>query len=518
MRSLHLSAAVVLVCLAAPASVHAAPPPNDEPEGAIELRVGEPASASNAEATRGPNEDGGHSIWFAYTNHGADRDVAFDLAGSDFDTTFSFVSPFFPEMRLRGEDLSHPAAHASERIRVYGGGRRTLFRVDGAEPEDVGTVRIVLRETGPAPDRFATPAALDLADGVAVTAVSRVYAEEALEPGEPGDPGEGRSIWWRFVAPATGPVVLDTCLYAWGRPPPQVLRVLSDQPLERAQVIASRSSPAGACMPLEVQASAGDTYRVQATVFPEYGNRSEQVVPLRARASGTPPSVSLRTSQMRCSRDSCTVDVEALPAPGAPLAAVECRVDEGPRTPCRPVGQDRWELTFPGPPCDRGAERRIAARATDAAGRRALVKDVVRFAVPASPGDDCRPSPPQAELPPPPPSGGSDQPGSGLPSRLRAPRARFTLVPSGVRVRSLTAPSLPAGARVLVACRGPGCPFRRRTRSVRSAGPVALTRLFAGRLLLPGVVIEVRMSAPGARSRVARWRVPRRGQPRRRPR
>lgn len=63
-------------------------------------------------------------------------------------------------------------------------------------------------------------------------------------------------------------------------------------------------------------------------------------------------------------------------------------------------------------------------------------------------------------------------------------------------VLALVARKLPKGARVEVRCKGRGCPFGRRTAKVRGSQAV-LTKLFRGRRLRPGAVIEVRVTAPG---------------------
>jgi hypothetical protein len=70
------------------------------------------------------------------------------------------------------------------------------------------------------------------------------------------------------------------------------------------------------------------------------------------------------------------------------------------------------------------------------------------------------------------------------------------------------------GAVVQVRCRGGGCPFTRERGKVRRGG-VQLTKLFRGRKLRPGAVVEIRVTLRGADGRVVRFAVRKRGIPRR---
>jgi Divergent InlB B-repeat domain len=55
---------------------------------------------------------------------------------------------------------------------------------------------------------------------------------------------------------------------------------------------------------------------------------------------------------------------------------------------------------------------------------------------------------------------------------------------------------LPAGARVLATCAGRGCPFKRKQPKVKG-GVADLSAFFAGRALTPGVLISLKLTAPG---------------------
>ena len=66
---------------------------------------------------------------------------------------------------------------------------------------------------------------------------------------------------------------------------------------------------------------------------------------------------------------------------------------------------------------------------------------------------------------------------------------------------------IPRGARVEVRCRGGGCPFARRTLRRNRRGSASATKLFRGRRLRPGTVVEVRVTARYAIGAVRRLRM-----------
>ncbi len=486
----------VAVLAVAPAGALAAPPANDTPEGAVALELGVPASVDTTEATAGRGDSGGHSVWFKVTIPGPDGIYRVDLAGSEFDTTLGFVGglPYEGQDRsLPGGnyDVAHPAAHEAIELYLYGGGRTTLLWVDGVERSDVGTARIVVSGQASPADRFATPAPLELESGPAVSGVSRALADLELEPGEPGDPSERGSIWWRFVAPATGPIVLDTCLSEGSGSTGDVLRVLTGEPLSQATVLVTGAGDPFGCPRVELAVTAGTAYRVQSTMTTFLNSG---VVTLRARAAGTPPAITLGTPS--CTEQSCDLDVEALPAPGTTLGAVECRVGTGVWEPCTPTARDgHWSLRFQSP--QPSGELRLAARAGDSSGRQSLTKTRFFTAQPAA-----------GPLPgAPPPSDTREPSGKRRPARLPAPSARFELTRRGTRVRALTLRGLPRGAAVVVRCHGARCPFTSRTRKQRRSGAMRLTRLFAGRMLTAGTRIRVTVSARNRSTRTTRWRI-----------
>jgi hypothetical protein len=71
----------------------------------------------------------------------------------------------------------------------------------------------------------------------------------------------------------------------------------------------------------------------------------------------------------------------------------------------------------------------------------------------------------------------------------------WTVVPNETRMVKLLISSIPAGGRVTVTCRGPGCPTRRWSRQGISRLDVA--RRFGGAHLRPGLRLDIRVTRRG---------------------
>ena len=83
---------------------------------------------------------------------------------------------------------------------------------------------------------------------------------------------------------------------------------------------------------------------------------------------------------------------------------------------------------------------------------------------------------------------------------------RWGLGRRATTVFQLAVKRVPAGGRVEVRCAGKGCPFARRS-VVAARRSAALTKLFAGRRLARGAVVEVRITAPGMVGKVVRYTI-----------
>jgi hypothetical protein len=73
-------------------------------------------------------------------------------------------------------------------------------------------------------------------------------------------------------------------------------------------------------------------------------------------------------------------------------------------------------------------------------------------------------------------------------------------------VTRLTFADLPARAKVRLTCRGGGCPFARKALRVRNRKASA-SKLLKGHRLAPGVLLEIRITAPDTMGKVIRYRI-----------
>ncbi len=117
-------------------------------------------------------------------------------------------------------------------------------------------------------------------------------------------------------------------------------------------------------------------------------------------------------------------------------------------------------------------------------------------------GDACD-TPPPAPTPQP------------SPVRIISPVSTSWLVKKRYSLlRRIVVKELPAGATVTITCRGKGCPFKRRTFTPGMNGSANATKAFAKRRLRRNVVLEVRITKPGAIGRVLTYTLRKRRVPR----
>jgi Ca2+-binding RTX toxin-like protein len=106
------------------------------------------------------------------------------------------------------------------------------------------------------------------------------------------------------------------------------------------------------------------------------------------------------------------------------------------------------------------------------------------------------------------PGDGVDQDCSGADAKLKRVGARitdrWTVTDTRARIDRLTIRGIPKGGKVIVACKGGGCPFKRHTVKVK-AGKANAGRLFRGRQLHKGATVQVTITAPGFIGKVVRY-------------
>jgi hypothetical protein len=249
------------------------PPPANDAFDAGQVLPGSDVSReadTNRKATKEPGEPahagnpGGASIWYRWTAP-ADGPVVVETAGSDFDTllavyTGSAVSSL---VAVAANDDADPAVDLSSKVTFSASSGQTYrIAVDGFKGEGdpaVGTVRLHLLGTEPAPsnDDFSSAQQLSGSDVFREGDTNRKATKESGEPAHAGNPG-GASIWYRWTAPADGPVVVETA----GSDFDTVLAAYMGGSVDSLTEVASNDDVSGLrTSRLSFDADAGVTYR-----------------------------------------------------------------------------------------------------------------------------------------------------------------------------------------------------------------------------------------------------------------
>ena len=159
---------------------------------------------------------GGASVWFAWTAP-ASGTVTFDTAGSDFDTLLGlYRDDYYDWTQLAGDDDS-AGGGASRLSYPVTAGQSYEIVVDGKNGA-MGTLQLhwSLPVPAPANDAFPSPAVLSGGSASSSSACSPCTTVGATaEAGEPAHDGGGHSVWFRWTAPASGPVLLTATTGDW---------------------------------------------------------------------------------------------------------------------------------------------------------------------------------------------------------------------------------------------------------------------------------------------------------------
>jgi hypothetical protein len=197
-------------------------PPNDDFANAIVLsgedvtRIGDSsvgAGLETGEPTQVAGSTAGASVWYRWTAPASGR-VSVDTGFSDFDTLLAVYTG--SAVGGLSEVASNDDAGTDFLTGAVGfeaaAGTTYQIRVDGFQG-DTGTIDLHLRETaGSAPPNNSFANAIQLS-GLSAARTGDTNLGASLETGEPavmdGAP-TGRSIWYRWTAPSSGSLSLDT--------------------------------------------------------------------------------------------------------------------------------------------------------------------------------------------------------------------------------------------------------------------------------------------------------------------
>jgi hypothetical protein len=264
MRACLLVISIVLGAAAVPAAAQPGLPPNDDLANAHDLGNGTTAAASGsnlwatAEAGEPERRSGpaAASVWYRWTAP-QDGVARIETCGSDFDTTLAV----FRGSAVR--DLARVTANddwcdGQSVVRfVAVAGTTYAIGVDGFRG-DQGSVELAIRYLDRPPnDDFA--AAADLGGG-ATAAAAGTNRDATLEAREPKHhrTKSPASVWYRWTAPATRRMRLDTC----GSDFDTVLAVYAGSALDELGLVGANDDRCGASSVVRFRAVAGTTYHV----------------------------------------------------------------------------------------------------------------------------------------------------------------------------------------------------------------------------------------------------------------
>jgi hypothetical protein len=266
-----LAGALALLCLLAAAPARAAVPPNDDFVAAETLTGASGAvGGSNVGATREAGEpthaaSGGASVWYRWTAPFSGR-VEFDTCdGRSFDTTLAIYAgtALGGLQRLAAND---DACDLGSRVRTnVAAGTTYHVAVDGFDGE-TGPFRLRWSlQPSPPP-----PANDDFAAGRVLTGVRGRLAGTTIGAGaQPGEPVSlfASSVWYRWRAPRTMPIVFSTC----GAPFDTVLGVWRGPAVGSLRRLVWNDDACGLSSRVTLQAQRGQLYHVGVGALDEPG-------------------------------------------------------------------------------------------------------------------------------------------------------------------------------------------------------------------------------------------------------
>lgn len=169
-----------------------------------------PATGTNTGATKEPDEPdhagnaGGRSVWWSWTSP-SDGRVSFDTFGSDFDTLLAvYTGSAVNALTLVASDDDYLFAPTSRVEFEATAGTTYAIAVDGKD----GASGAIVLNWSPANDMFWRRFELSGSSGT-TTGFNHDATSESGEPNHAGRVG-GRSVWWSWTAPSTGPMVVHT--------------------------------------------------------------------------------------------------------------------------------------------------------------------------------------------------------------------------------------------------------------------------------------------------------------------
>jgi hypothetical protein len=241
------------------------PPANDDLANARALSPTLPVAVNDTtiDASREPGEPdhagepGSASIWYRWTPAASGR-VVVETCGSNFDTLVGVYTggPVSDLAEVAHSDQSPSCTPASGAVFAATAGTTYLIAVDGYDT-DVGSVKLAIRSfVPPGNDDFENAAAIT---GKLPITLQATTVDATDENGEPSHGPGGRAVWYRWTAPSSRPVAVETC----GSTTSTILAVYTGSALTRLTPVGRADEGCGSDdASLTLTPRAGETYRI----------------------------------------------------------------------------------------------------------------------------------------------------------------------------------------------------------------------------------------------------------------
>lgn len=238
------------------------PPPNDQFASCAPINGSRgTASAATAGASKESGEPShadnpaGRSVWYCWTAPAAGA-VTFDTVGSRFDTVLAvYTGNNLAALTsiANNDDLATNSVLSRVTFNASPGVTYRIV-VDGFDGDGGNAVLNWLLP--PPNDNFSNAAAISGNSG-GVSAISEAASKETGEPDHTGNPG-GRSLWYRWTAPVTCGVTIDTA----GSDIDTLLAVYTGSELAALSTIAANDDFSGPTSRVIINAVAGTSYYI----------------------------------------------------------------------------------------------------------------------------------------------------------------------------------------------------------------------------------------------------------------
>ena len=230
----------------------------------LNTRFNEHASKEGGEPNHA-GDPGGHSVWYSWTPSNSGPVTLWTCAYDDLDTLLAVydgpaVNALTPV--ASNDDATDPSCEATDSEVEFDAIAGTTYRIAVDGKGGTGGSFSLEWEERPVNDSFAQAAWISSSLPNFEFGRTRHASKEGGEPNHAGDPG-GRSVWFKWTAPGSGPVVIDTCVNGFDT----LLAVYTGSAVNALTPVASNDdAPDPRCEPINSEvafdATAGTTYRI----------------------------------------------------------------------------------------------------------------------------------------------------------------------------------------------------------------------------------------------------------------